>query len=92
MKQERAETMAIASLGWLAGNDELMPVFMGSTGATFDDLRERAGDADFLASVLDFILMDDAWVVALCDAQTWRYEDLAAARAALPGGSQVNWT
>ncbi|MEM6276126.1 MAG: DUF3572 domain-containing protein [Pseudomonadota bacterium] len=92
MKQERAETMALTALGWLASHDDLMPVFMSSTGATLDDLRARAGDAEFLGSVLDFILMDDAWVVELCDSQSWKYEDLASARAALPGGEQVNWT
>ncbi|MEM1234628.1 MAG: DUF3572 domain-containing protein [Pseudomonadota bacterium] len=92
MTEDRAETMALTALGWLASNGELMPVFLGSTGATIDDLRARAGDADFLGSVLDFILMDDAWVVELCDAQSWKYEDLAAARAVLPGGEQVNWT
>ncbi|MEM1232509.1 MAG: DUF3572 domain-containing protein [Pseudomonadota bacterium] len=92
MNQDRAETIALTALGWLAAHDDLMPVFLGSTGATIDDLRAQAGDADFLGSVLDFILMDDAWVVELCDAQSWKYEDLAAARAALPGGAQVNWT
>lgn len=92
MRAERAETMAIEALGWLASQEELLPVFMGATGATLDDLRARAAEGEFLGSVLDFILMDDAWVVALCDAQGWDYPDLAAARAALPGGAQVNWT
>ncbi|MEM8591818.1 MAG: DUF3572 domain-containing protein [Pseudomonadota bacterium] len=92
MLKERAETMALTALGWLAGHDDLMPVFLGSTGASLDDLRARASEPEFLGSVLDFILMDDAWVVELCDAQGWEYTDLAAARAALPGGEQVNWT
>ncbi|MEM1100009.1 MAG: DUF3572 domain-containing protein [Pseudomonadota bacterium] len=92
MRRDAAETMALGALGWLVGNDELMPVFLGSTGANEADLRARAGEPEFLGSVLDFILMDDAWVVALCDAQGWAYTDLAEARMALPGGGQVNWT
>ena len=64
---EAAETLALKALGWLAGNEELMPVFMGATGASVDDLKERAGDPAFLASVLDFITMDDQWVISFCD-------------------------
>ncbi|MEO0486578.1 MAG: DUF3572 domain-containing protein [Pseudomonadota bacterium] len=92
MNVNHAETVALTSLGWLASNDDLLPVFLSSTGASLADLRSRVSDAEFLGSVLDFLLMDDAWVIALCDAQGWRYSDLAEARAALPGGGQVNWT
>lgn len=92
IKQENAETIAINALGWLAGNDDLLPVFLGASGASVDDLKARAGDAEFLGSVLDFILMDDAWIVGFCDAQGLAYDTPMQARAALPGGAQVNWT
>ena len=83
---DAAETLALKALGWLAASDELMPVFLGSTGASLDDLRSRAGDTAFLGSVLDFLVMDDAWVVAFCDAEGIPYDRLMQARAALPGG------
>lgn len=92
MKPESAEVLAIDALAWLATNDELLPIFMGSTGAAVEDLRSRADDPAFLASILDFLMMDDAWVVAYCDARGRGYTDPMAARAALPGGAQVNWT
>lgn len=92
MSPEAAETVALQALGWLAGNDDLMPVFLGSTGASSADLREQAGAPEFLGSVLDFLLMDDAWVVAFCDAHDLAYDRPMMARAALPGGAQVNWT
>ena len=92
MKREAAETVGVQALGWLAGNDELLPVFLGSTGASLDDLRAGAGDPDFLGSVLDFVMMDDAWVVAFCDASGLPYAAPMQARAALPGGGQVHWT
>jgi hypothetical protein len=38
--------------------------------------------------VLDFLLMDDAWVVAFCDAAGLPYEAPMRARAALPGGGR----
>ncbi|MEM0946149.1 MAG: DUF3572 domain-containing protein [Pseudomonadota bacterium] len=92
MRQEDAETFALQVLAWLAGNEELLPVFLGSTGASADDLRARAADPEFLGSVLDFLMMDDAWIVAYCDAAGQDYQTPSAARSALPGGGSVHWT
>jgi hypothetical protein len=90
--RESAETTALQVLTWLAGNDALLPVFLGSSGASEADVRARAVDPEFLGAVLDFVLMDDAWVVEACDAQGLRYDSVMMARQALPGGEQVNWT
>lgn len=92
MKQETAETVALQALGWLVGNDELCPIFLGSTGVSESELRARAGEAEFLSSVLDFLMMDDAWVMSFCDSASLPYETLMKARMALPGGAQMNWT
>lgn len=92
MRQDVAETIAIQVIGWLAGNDELLPVFLGSSGASVDDLRDRATDVEFLGSVLDFLTMDDAWVVEFCDTCGLTYDQPMRARQSLPGGAQVNWT
>ena len=92
MQAGDAETLALRALAWLAGNDELLPVFLGSTGAALGDLRGRAREPEFLASVLDFLLMDDAWVTGFAAAEGVRPESLAEARAALPGGGNPHWT
>ena len=92
MQQDAAETMALKALAWLAGNDELLPVFLGATGASLPDLAARAGEAQFLGSVLDFLLQDDAWVLAFAAAAGERPEALSAARRALPGGEAMHWT
>jgi len=91
-EREAAETLALEALGWLVGNNDLRDVFLGASGAGAGDLRARAHDAEFLASVLDFLLMDDAWVMAFCDAAAHPYDAPIRARAALPGGVQVHWT
>ena len=91
-KRESAETLAIQALAWLVANEDLLPVFMGSTGLSADDLRSRATEPEFLGSVLDFLLMDDAWIVAFCDATGLRYDAPMLARAALPGGESLHWT
>ena len=73
MTPSAAETIALAALGWLAAQDDLWPVFLGATGADAAavrlSVRAGAADAEFLAAVLDFILMDDAWVMAAAAAQ-----------------------
>lgn len=92
MRQESAEATALQALGWLAAQDELFPVFLGATGASLAETRARAADPEFLSSVLDFLLMDDAWVVACSDALDLPYEALMRARQALPGGALPNWT
>lgn len=91
-RQEYAETIALQALGWLAANEDLLPVFLGASGASVNDLRKNAGQPAFLGSVLDFILMDDAWVIAFCDAENLPYQAPMEARAGLPGGEQINWT
>ena len=92
MKQESAETIGLQALAWLAGNDEIFPVFLGSSGASAADLKARAADPAFLAAVLDFILLDDAWVMGFCDSAGLGYDAPMRARQSLPGGGEVNWT
>ena len=91
-KQEAAETFALQALAWLAANDDLMPVFMGETGVGADDLRGQATDPAFLGAVLDFLMMNDEWVISFCDSIHAPYDRIMQARQALPGGEQVNWT
>lgn len=92
LSQDSAELLAIEALSWLVGNEELLPVFLGATGASEADLRQRAREPEFLASVLDFLLMDDAWIAEFCQSADYKCEFPMRARAALPGGAQVNWT
>ncbi len=94
MNKERdaAETMGLRCLAWLIGNEDLLPVFLGATGASEADLRRDASDPAFLGAILDFVMMDDAWVIAFCDAEGLSTEAPRRARIALPGGQDVSWT
>ncbi len=92
MGPEQAQIIALQALGWLAGHEELCPVFLGATGGSADDLREQAADPAFQASVLEFLTMDDAWVMAFCDAHDLKYDMPLRARYALPGAEAVHWT
>lgn len=92
MTQESAEVVGLTALAWLAGNEELLPVFLGSTGANEADVRAGASDPAFLGAVLDFVMMDDTWVTQMCDGAGLSYDQPMQARAMLPGGGQVHWT
>ncbi|MGR3495647.1 DUF3572 domain-containing protein [Citreimonas sp.] len=92
LSRDHAETVGLQAVAWLAADDELLPVFLGATGASEADFRSGVGDPAFQGSVLDFILMDDGWVQAFCAAHDLRPDTPMRARAALPGGEQVHWT
>jgi hypothetical protein len=92
MTPDRAETIALRALAWLVAHDDLRPVFLGATGASPEDLRTRVGEPAFLAAVLSFLTMDDAWVIAFCDAEGLAYDQPLRARHALPGQGEVHWT
>jgi hypothetical protein len=92
MTPDAAQVLALQALGWIASQDEVFPQFMAATGASAGDLRARAGDPDFLAAVLDFLVQDDRWVVAFCDSRGHPYTAPQSARMALPGGAETFWT
>ena len=89
---EQAATLGVNVLAWLAAEDELLSVFMGASGVSVDDLRAGLAEPEVQAAALDFLLMDDAWVVRFCDAHGLPYDAPMRARQALPGGAEVNWT
>lgn len=91
-RQEAAETLALQALAWLAAQDDLLANFLAMTGASLSDLARDARDPAFLGAVLDFLLMDDAWVIAFCDGNGLPRMAPAEARAQLPGGAQMHWT
>lgn len=92
VSQDFAETVALKALGWLVTQDEVVSVFLGATGASVEDLRARAGDTDFLGAVLEFLTMDDAWVMAFCDANGFAYELPLEAAHQLLGAARSHWT
>ena len=92
MTPERAEQIALSALTWLATKEELLPLFLGSSGENAEDIAGQAENPAFLGSVLDFVTMDDAWVIEFCDANGLKYEEPLTARYSLPGAEVVHWT
>lgn len=92
MQQDSAETLALKLLVWLVEHEELLPVFLGSTGLGEDDLRNRAGETELLTAVLDFVTMNDDWVNDCAQALGIDPHDVLRARQSMPGGEDIHWT
>lgn len=90
--RDAAETIALSALAWIAAQDEVFPLFLNATGCAPADLRDRVADPLFLAAVLDFLLADDATILAFAQASGLSPEAPLAARALLPGGGDPHWT
>lgn len=62
------------------------------TGASPADVVKSVTSPAFLGTVLDYILTEDALVIAFCDDRHFPYAAVMQARAVLPGGETWNWT
>ena len=77
--REAAEIVAIQALNFIAGDPERLGLFLAETGIGPDTLRKSAADPRFLASVLDFVLRNDATVAAFAKASELHPTSIAAA-------------
>lgn len=80
---EVAEIVAIQALTFVAGDPERLGLFLAESGLGPETLRTAAANPQFLASVLDFVLRDDATVKAFADATQLHPTNVAAARQVL---------
>ena len=92
MEKEIAETRALEVLTWVLSEDDLIKVFMGTTGASQNDLRSSTLSHEFLVSILDFVLMDDRWVISCSKFLNIDPSQIHLIKISLDGGQEVNWT
>jgi Protein of unknown function (DUF3572) len=81
--REVAEIVAIQALNFVASDPERLGLFLAETGIGPQNLRAAATDPAFLASVLDFVLRDDATLKAFAKAAELHPTNVAAAREVL---------
>lgn len=63
-----AEETAIAVLGWLAGEPDMLGRFLALSGTRPDQLRQSVGDPAFMAGMLDFLMAHEPSLLAFCAA------------------------
>jgi hypothetical protein len=81
--REVAEIVAVQALSFIAGDPERLGLFLAESGIGPETLRTAAADPRFLASVLDFVMRDDATVKAFASASQLHPTNIAAAYQAL---------
>ena len=81
--REVAEIVAVQALSFIAGEPERLGLFLAETGIGPETLRNAAADPRFLASVLDFVMRDDATVKAFASVSQLHPTNIAAAHQAL---------
>lgn len=91
LSQDRAETVALQALAWIAGDEDLAPRFAGATGSDLSEAGDRVQDPAFLAGVLEFLTMEDAWIRRFCDEVGLPYETPMRALLSLPGQMRPEW-
>src|ERR1700759_4822414 len=81
--REVAEIVAIQALSFIAGEPERLGLFLAESGIGPETLCTAAADPRFLASVLDFVMRDDATVKAFATVSQLHPTNIAAAHQAL---------
>lgn len=91
INQEQAESIAISALGFLASDQELLDRFMAISGIAGQDIRQAASSPGFFAGVLSFLLNHEPTLLIFCQNSNIAPEQVSAAFAILPGGSQIEF-
>ena len=92
MDREIAETRALEVLTWVLSEEDLIQVFMNATGASQNDLRSNTLSHELLLSILDFVLMDDRWVISCGKFLNIDPSKIQLIRMSLDGGQDMTWT
>ena len=91
MTRDRAETIALRALAFIAADEELLPQLAGATGAALGEVKDRVQDPAFLAGILEFLCMEDRWIRRFCEAEGLPFEAPLQALMALPGQQRDEW-
>ena len=69
MTKDRAETIGLDGLAFLAADPERLEHFLVNSGLDAASLRRRATERGVLRAVLDYLLTDDSLVTGFCEEQ-----------------------
>jgi hypothetical protein len=84
--QESAEILALKGLGWLVRNPESLGLFVRASGIEPAALRAGAGSRGTACAVLDFLLANEALLVAFCADENIAPKEIHRSRQLLDGG------
>ena len=83
MHTDRAESIGVSALLFLAGDPQRLAHFLTLTGVGPAELRENARMPQMLAAVLDHMLQDENMLLVFCTSDGIPPGDIAPAQRAL---------
>jgi hypothetical protein len=83
MQTDRAESIGVSALLFLAGDPQRLVRFLTLTGVGPAQLREESRSPRMLAAVLDHLLQDESTLLVFCASDSVPPEDIAPARRVL---------
>jgi len=83
MQCDRAESIGVSALLFLAGDTDRLVRFLTLTGLGPAELREKARSPQILAAVLEHLLQDESLLLVFCASDGVPPEDIAPARRVL---------
>jgi hypothetical protein len=88
MDRERAETLAVQALGFLAEDGTRWSRFLQLTGLDAAEMRGRAGAPEFLAAVLSHLAQDESLLLVFAASRQVAPETIAPAISMLQDASR----
>lgn len=85
---EAGRSVAVSGLAFIAADSDRLSRFLNLTGLGPHNLRTAAADPAFLDSVLDYLVADEALLLAFAADAGLKPEAVARAHAALRGPSE----
>ena len=65
-RTEQAEILALQMMQFLLGDEDRAAGFLGVTGCSPEDLRQRINELDFLGGVIDYMLGREDLLTEFC--------------------------
>jgi hypothetical protein len=85
--REAAEALAIQALTYIAGDAERLGRFLAASGIGPAEIRRAAGEPEFLAGVLDYLVTDEGLLTDFAAAASIDPATVEGARALLAGSA-----
>lgn len=85
LSNDRAETIGLQLLGFIASDMELLGRFLALTGIGPHQLKAQASDPAFLGAVIDFVMNHETTMKTAMEQTQLSAQEIRQARAVLPG-------
>ncbi len=84
-----AEIIALEALRFLASAPDRFSRFLTLTGLSQRDLQLQAGDPEFLASVMDYLLSEEKLLLEFAETASLDPQLIISMRTKLPGAPRI---